>query len=300
MAVSYCIAQSSRTQTIAHRGEWRSEGSAQNSRTSLQRALDLNIFGSEIDIWLTTDGHIMVNHDDKYKGISLQDTTFAVCKKLILNNGERMPELKDLLKIMKKTQSPTRLIIEVKNHRNPQRSRDCATAAVRAIQKHKLENRVMYISFSMEACETIHALDPNAEVAYLSGNRTPEELHTIGLTGIDYEYKRLKAHPEWVQQAHELGMNVNVWTIDTPEEILEMQALGVDYITTNEPALCDSIINDKTSRLSPWDSTSVSFSPPLPAPSFPTMTVADVDNPVFPLLPASSPLSCQTRVAVGR
>lgn len=242
MASAPCMAQTTHCQTIAHRGEWRSEGSAQNSRTSLQRAMDLNIFGSEIDIWLTTDGHVMVNHDAKYQGISLQDTTFAACKKLRLSNGERMPELKHLLKILKKSKSPTRLIVEVKPHRNPQRSRDCAAAAVKAIRRKKLEARVMYISFSIEACQTIHALAPKAEVAYLEGDRAPGGLHRMGLTGIDYHISKFKAHPEWVSEAHQLGMNVNVWTVDKPEDIRAMKALGVDYITTNEPARCEELI----------------------------------------------------------
>ena len=235
-------AQTIRTQTIAHRGEWRSEGSAQNSRASLQRALDLGIFGSEIDIWLTKDNHIMVNHDATFKGVTVQDTTFAACKKIRLDNGERMPELKHLLKIMKRSKSPTRLIVEVKKHNDPLRSRRCAAEAVLAIRRQMLEDRVMYISFSIEACRAILALAPDAEVAYLNGDRTPEELHRMGITGIDYHINRFREHPEWVEEAHRLGMNVNVWTVDKPEDICAMQALGVNYITTNEPALCESII----------------------------------------------------------
>ena len=184
-----------RTQTIAHRGDWQPEGSAQNSRTSLQRALDLQIFGSEIDIWLTRDGHIMVNHDATYEGVTVQDTTYAACKDLRLKNAETMPQLKDLLKILKKSKSPTKLVVEVKNHRDPQRSRDCAEAAVKAIRRSKLEDRVMYISFSIEACETIHQLAPQAEVAYLSGDRTPAELHAMGLTGLDYHINVVRKHP---------------------------------------------------------------------------------------------------------
>ena len=37
-------------------------------------------------------------------------------------------------------------------------------------------------------------------------------------------------------------MNVNTWTIDKPEDIRAMKALGVDYITTNEPSLCEKLI----------------------------------------------------------
>ena len=101
--------------------------------------------------------------------------------------------------------------------------------------------RVTTISFP-SACRTILALAPDAEVAYLNGDRTPEELHRMGITGIDYHINRFREHPEWVEEAHRLGMNVNVWTVDKPEDIRAMQALGVDYITTNEPALCESII----------------------------------------------------------
>ena len=232
-----------RTQTIAHRGDWQPEGSAQNSRTSLQRALDLQIFGSEIDIWLTRDGHIMVNHDATYEGVTVQDTTYAACKDLRLKNAETMPELKDLLKILKKSKSPTKLVVEVKNHRDPQRSRDCAEAAVKAIRRSKLEDHVMYISFSIEACETIHQLAPLAEVAYLSGDRTPAELHAMGLTGLDYHINVFRKHPEWVKEAHDLGMNVNVWTVDKAEDIEAMRDLGVDYITTNAPVLCQQLVS---------------------------------------------------------
>ena len=232
-----------RTQTIAHRGDWQPEGSAQNSRTSLQRALDLQIFGSEIDIWLTRDGHIMVNHDATYEGVTVQDTTYAACKDLRLKNAETMPQLKDLLKILKKSKSSTKLVVEVKNHRDPQRSRDCAEAAVKAIRRSKLEDRVMYISFSIEACETIHQLAPQAEVAYLSGDRTPAELHAMGLTGLDYHINVFRKHPEWVKEAHDLGMNVNVWTVDKAEDIEAMRDLGVDYITTNAPVLYQQLIS---------------------------------------------------------
>jgi len=64
----------------------------------------------------------------------------------------------------------------------------------------------------------------------------------MGLTGIDYHISKFKAHPEWVSEAHLLGMNVNVWTVDSPDEIRDMKALGVDFITTNEPALCERIV----------------------------------------------------------
>lgn len=224
---------------IAHRGEWKSQGSAQNSRASLQRAMALDIWGTEIDVWITQDNHVMVNHDASYNGITIENATYQECKRLQLANGEKMPELSDLLKLMKRDKGNTRLVLEVKSHKDVQRSAACAVAAVQAVKKAKLQERTVYISFSLEACVAIHKADPQAEVAYLNGDRSPMSLQKLGLTGIDYNIKAIRQHPEWVEEAHNLGMNVNVWTVDNEQEWMEMDRLGVDFITTNEPARCE-------------------------------------------------------------
>ena len=49
-------------------------------------------------------------------------------------------------------------------------------------------------------------------------------------------------HPEWVKQAHDLGMSVNVWTVNEPRDIRAMRDLGVDQITTDNPALAREIL----------------------------------------------------------
>ena len=40
----------------------------------------------------------------------------------------------------------------------------------------------------------------------------------------------------FVRRAHDAGIQVNVWTVDEPEQIREMLAAGVDRIITNDPA----------------------------------------------------------------
>ena len=47
--------------------------------------------------------------------------------------------------------------------------------------------------------------------------------------------KVLKNHPEWVEQAHKQGVEVNVWTANTEEDMKYFIDLGVDYITTDHP-----------------------------------------------------------------
>ena len=48
---------------IAHRGYWKTDGSAQNSIAALMKADAIKAYGSEVDIWLSSDGVPVVNHD---------------------------------------------------------------------------------------------------------------------------------------------------------------------------------------------------------------------------------------------
>jgi glycerophosphoryl diester phosphodiesterase len=72
----------------------------------------------------------------------------------------------------------------------------------------------------------------------------PAALHDLGINGIDYHFSVFDEHPDWVEQAHQLGMIVNVWTVDKETDILRMLKLGVDQITTNEPELAQRLIKE--------------------------------------------------------
>ena len=71
-AVTFCSVASlqaqSGTQIVAHRGYWKTEGSAQNSIASLEKAIEIGCRGSEIDLILTTDGVLVLHHDDAIAG----------------------------------------------------------------------------------------------------------------------------------------------------------------------------------------------------------------------------------------
>ena len=230
---------------IAHRGYWDTEGAAQNSRASLKNALQLDIYGSETDIWLTTDGHLMVNHDEAFNGVTLQTSTYAQCKDLTLANGEKMPELKEFLQIMKKTKSRMKLIIEIKKHDRLADNLAAARATVKAVDEYGVADKVEYISFSLDACKELVRCAPKARVAYLNGDITPAVLHIDKITGIDYHLDVLRNNPHWVDEAHGLDMDVNVWTVDKVADMQEMKKLGVDFITTNKPLEAIKVCNEK-------------------------------------------------------
>ena len=78
-------------------------------------------------------------------------------------------------------------------------------------------------------------------VEYLAGNEksawTPKELKEKGFYGLDYSAGLLKAHPEWIDEAHKLGLDINVWTVNDEAEINGFFDRGVDKVTTDIPAL---------------------------------------------------------------
>ena len=79
---------------IAHRGYWTAPGSAQNSLSSFAKADSVGVYGSEIDVWLTADDRLIVNHDRVYKGtdIDMEKATAREIMQIVLPNGtENIP-----------------------------------------------------------------------------------------------------------------------------------------------------------------------------------------------------------------
>ena len=227
------IGLQAQTQIIAHRGFWKTEGSAQNSITALEKATQGKFYGSEFDVQVTLDGKLIVNHDSKFQGFVIAETPFSKLKKIRLNNGEKLPTLKKYLKEGKK--QDIQLILEIKSHKDKKVEDKVASDVVKMVKKMGLENQVEYIAFSLNICEQLVKLTPESEIAYLNGDLAPAELKKKGINGIDYNQKVLFNHPEWVEEAHKLGMKVNVWTVNKVEDMQKFIDMGVDYITTDHP-----------------------------------------------------------------
>jgi len=111
-----------KTKVIAHRGYWKTEGSAQNSIRSLERANEIKVYGSEFDVHLTADNVPVVYHDRKIEGKDIQTASYAELKDLKLSNGETLPTLEQYLDRAKKLKK-TKLIFELKSHATPLRDR---------------------------------------------------------------------------------------------------------------------------------------------------------------------------------
>ena len=104
---------------------------------------------------------------------------------------------------------------------------------------------MIFIAFSYRICKRIAEQLPGFTVQYLSSDKEPAAVYADKINGIDYHGSAFLEHPEWIQQAHDLGMSVNVWTINKEDEMKHCYEAGVDFITTDQPLLARKVIEEQ-------------------------------------------------------
>jgi|SRR5665647_98839 len=224
-----------RNKVIAHRGAWKNHAATENSLSSLKNAIDIRAEGSEFDVWLSMDKIPVVCHNSTVGGQLIEKTTATELEKIPLKNGDFVPTLKQYL-LGIKHQNKTQLVLEIKSSGiSQERSLELTDTVVRMVHDLKTQAWVDYISFNYDVLKRIRAIDPGAKTAYLSDDRKLEELAADGITGIDYPYYSFHKDENLIKKAHQLGLTVNVWTVDSNEELKYFVSQGVDQITTNEP-----------------------------------------------------------------
>lgn len=247
VASSSSFAQKSfnKNMVIAHRGAWKAQGHPQNSIASLKEAVKLGCEGSEFDVWMTSDGVLVVNHDADFEGMEIETTSYKQLLTKNHENGEKLATVEEYLKAGKK-QKRTKLIFEIKPSKiSVERSKEVAEKSVLAVKKMKAQKWVDYITFSYEGGLKAIEMDPDANVAYLNGDKTPAQLKEAGFFGFDYNINLLKKNPQWIKEAQDLGLTVNAWTVNSAEDLIWFLDQNPDFITTDEPELLFRIIKDR-------------------------------------------------------
>ncbi len=238
----FSLYSTAQTQIIAHRGAWKNTKAPQNSLASLKHAIMQKMWGSEFDIHFTKDDVLVVNHDHDFYGINIATSTYEELLAKKHPNGEKIPTAEEYLKEGLK-QKNTKLIFELKSSKlGKERTLQSAEHAVALVKKLKAQKRVEYIAFDYDACLKIRELDKKAKVHYLNGDKSPVQLKEAGLNGFDYHFSVLKKNPTWIQEAKDLKLKSNVWTVNTEADMKYFIERKIDYITTDEPELLKSLL----------------------------------------------------------
>lgn len=235
-AFSFFSFAKAQTQLVAHRGYWKTNPvTAQNSIESLKNTQKLQVYGSELDVRMSKDGVLVVNHDEHINGVEVSETLFKDLKKEKLSNGEQIPTFESYLKQGKKSKS-VKLIVELKPAKTPELENEMVAKALKMVEDKKMQDHAEFISFSLHICKEIKRIKPEAIVQYLAGDKSPSEIKSLGIDGIDYHFKVfLEKQPTWLEEAKNLGLITNVWTVNDVKIYQKLAEMGVGFVTTDIP-----------------------------------------------------------------
>jgi glycerophosphoryl diester phosphodiesterase len=221
---------------VAHRGAWKTKGIPQNSIESLREAMRLGCTGSEFDVQMTADSVLVLCHDNNFAGKIIETHTYAELSETKLPNGETIPTLKNVLMEGMK-QTDTRLFLEIKSSSTIERTLRSTEKIVELVNEMGAHPWVYYIAFEYAVLKRIKQIIPTAVVAYLNGDVSPTQLNEDKITGLDYHYNVFKKTESMIQEAKHLGLNLNVWTVNSPEDMDFFINQNFEYLTTDEPEL---------------------------------------------------------------
>lgn len=230
-------------QVIAHRGFHTTNGAAENSLASFEAAIELGVYGSEADFYITRDGVVVSNHDPDINGIRIENSYFDDIRDITLSNGEKVATLDVYLDEI--VDAGTKLIVEIKPHNSVENNNRVVDAIIDELNARNMTDKADFISFNYEICQRLASRAPGALVGYLNGDKGPWSM-SPEITCIDYQMNVLRSHPQWIKDAHAKGMKVNVWTVNSEADMMEFISMGVDFITTDHP----DVLKEMLSRIS--------------------------------------------------
>jgi len=229
----------SKVLNIAHRGASALE--PENTLKAFKKALELNADMVEIDVRLSKNGHVVVIHDPTVNRTTngegyVKEMTLEELKRLDAGKGERIPTLQEVIEMIK---GKIKLLIDVKDPPPIEKK------IVRIIEDNDMAEDTIIIAYSFPnhtEVKKVKELNPKIKTAALFNTlpinlQLALNLHADILHIGNYRY----ATRELIEEAHKRGLSVIVGTTDDPEELRKLIKMGVDGITTNNPAILDEV-----------------------------------------------------------
>jgi glycerophosphoryl diester phosphodiesterase len=219
------------TEVFAHRGLHRTE--IENTVAAFLEAKAVGADGVELDVRRTVDGALVVHHD----AVISEDRAIATmrCRDL----PRHIATLEEALNVL----GGLRVNVEIKNSPTENGfdpSGALAHQVVAALEEWGWTEGVIISSFDLPTCEAARRADADIAIGWLLDWRT-EPTGSIDLAAAS----ALNAvHPffarvdgPFVAEAHQRGLEVNVWTVNEAVDMARMFAVGVDTLITDDPAL---------------------------------------------------------------
>ncbi|MBR9907172.1 MAG: glycerophosphodiester phosphodiesterase [Gammaproteobacteria bacterium] len=226
---------------FAHRGA--SFEAPENTIAAFGRALDAQADGIEIDVYPLEDEWV-VFHDRYLARLTaqegrLQDFTLAQLRSLKVFGQQPIPTLDEVLDFI-----GGRCIVNIEL-----KGADITRGLTRHLRRAVAQSgfhpeQLLVSSFNHHWLKQLKDDHPEQPIgalttscplnyAYFASELNAWSVH------IDVDF----VTPEFVADAHQRGLKVLVFTVDEPRDMLELEAMGVDGIFTNHPALAKNVLS---------------------------------------------------------
>jgi glycerophosphoryl diester phosphodiesterase len=212
---------------IGHRGARALE--PENTLRALRRGMECADY-VEIDLRLSREGVPVAMHDAALDRTTdgtgpVADRTLANLKSLDAGRGERIPAFADVLDLF-----PGRsgLVVEIKEPGSE-------GLICRMIAEDGPDD-VYVVSFYPEVLMTIRMLLPGSQTGYIYSKAASDPVGVAVAAGAGILLPRKdRADRIVVRRAHDCGLLVFVWILNTEEEFEEAVAMDVDGVVTDDP-----------------------------------------------------------------
>jgi glycerophosphoryl diester phosphodiesterase len=226
-------------EVFAHRGLHVSE--RENTRAAFRAAVELGVDGVELDVRRTLDGVLVVHHDPSVDSLPIAHSERSALP-------DYVPTLAEALEVLK----ATKVNVEIKNGRGASESYDENGELVRqvlaTIDESGRTEQISVSCFDLATCANVRTLDREIAVAWLLWDVAVGdallEAHLFGFNAVNPHFSTVDA--EVVTRARDLRLDVNVWTVNTEEDLVRMTASNVACIITDDPALASEVVRRAT------------------------------------------------------
>ena len=219
---------------IGHRGAMGHE--TENTLASVQKALDLGVDMIEIDVFNIRSGETVVFHDERLERLSnaggnIEDYYITDLRQVILDGNHRIPMLQEVLRLI---DNKVALNIELKGDDTANRVNHITGVYIKS-RGWSMDN-IIISSFNWDELRKMRELNPDIAIAVLTEEDPTEAIEVakeLNAVAINPWYKTLNT--DNVQKIHDAGFKIFTYTVNEPEDIEQVTALGVDGIFTDYP-----------------------------------------------------------------
>ena len=220
---------------FAHRGA--SSHEPENTLSAVEKAVVLGSDWIEVDVY-AVEGELIVIHDERLERTTngtgcVTDKTLAYLRSLDAGKGQRIPTLREVFDCVNRRAG---INVELKGPYT-------VCLAVSLINDYVSKRGWNYDEFILSSSsqhELIRAkkLDPHIKIGIVIGGRHRQYKE------FSERFDTYSVHPRidlinarFVRSAHQRGLKVFVYTVNQPDDIARLEAMGVDGIFTDFPEL---------------------------------------------------------------